>query len=414
MNLTHLRNPAKGLNQQRAGFTLIELMVVITIIIILLTMTLLAVNFSQESDRVVSAAQQVKSFLEGARDRAMYAKEPRGVRFFVSSENPRAVTTMAYIAPGGAWSSPDNSGNVDLLRVDGNGDTRFDNTADVIRRVVGRNNPGWWNLKRRGWLVDGMRIRIPKGPTGTWYPLDTSSINLAVAPTDVQTLLLQVPYADAGNLGQELAHSNLSYEIELPAKMLPIDPGILPQDVSLSLDASKVPSAWRPLPGVEPYSGFMDVVFSPRGNVIGDAAGVGLLHLYVGDSEDSRFLLERFRAKLRSYGTQPSGPFPHEDLFLANVGVDSDRTFVPLDEIDASGTVFVDWTGASGTYVTKDRRYVSIFSQTGNVIIQRVNAFTGAPDIEDPFDIDNDSNLSEPDGLADDPYAFAESGRVAN
>jgi prepilin-type N-terminal cleavage/methylation domain-containing protein len=414
MNLTRYQPRKKRCLQQRSGFTLIELMVVITIIIILLTMTLLAVNFSQESDRVVSATQQVKSFLEGARDRAIYAKEPRGVRFFVSPENPRAVTTMAYIAPGGTWSSPDNSVNIDLLRVDGNSDTRFDDVADTVRRVVGRNNPGWWNLKRRGWLVDGLRIRIPKGPTGTWYPLDTSLINTAAAPSDVQTLLLQVPYADAGNLGQELAHRDLSYEIELPAKILPIDPAILPQNVSINLDASKVPSAWRPLPGIEQFSGFMDVVFSPRGNVIGDAAGAGLLHLYVGDSEDSEFLLDRFRAKLKEYGTAPSGPYPQEEFFLTNVGVDSQHAFVPMDEIDASGTTMVNWTGASSTYLLKDRRYVSIFSQTGNVIVQRVNAFTGAADVADPFDIDNDADRSEPDGLADDPYAFAESGRVAN
>ena len=91
---------------RRSAFTLIELLVVITIIVVLLAMTALTVRFSNESDRVRGAARQIQSFLSGARDRAIYAKEARGVRFFISPENPRAVTTMAYIAPGGTWSSP--------------------------------------------------------------------------------------------------------------------------------------------------------------------------------------------------------------------------------------------------------------------------------------------------------------------
>jgi prepilin-type N-terminal cleavage/methylation domain-containing protein len=421
MNLTRYQSLRNLRLQQRAGFTLIELMVVITIIIILLTMTLLAVNFSQESDRVVSAAQQVKSFLEGARDRAIYSKEARGVRFFVSPENPRAVTTMAYIAPGGTWSSPENSANIDLLRVDGDSDTRFDNPLDVIRRVVGRNNPGWWNLKRRGWLVDGLRIRIPKGPTGTWYPLDTSLINISAAPTDVQTLLLQVPYADAGNLGQELAHPNLSYEIELPAKLLPLDPTILPTSVIIDLDGSKIPDSWRPIAtGNTQFSGFMDVVFSPRGNVIGDAAGAGILHFYICDGEDSVFLKQQFNTN--ALNANVTGRI---ESTLTNTPL------IPLDEVvtdtAATNKPVHRWYIGDNAYQVSDRRLVTIAAQTGNVTLHEVNSYTptnasGEFDQFDYFDIDDDGKLgptlldptAEPDGLADDPYAFAESGKVTN
>lgn len=54
--------------QQPSGFTLVELLVVITIIVILLTMTLMTVNFTKEGDRVKGAAKQVQSFLAGARE----------------------------------------------------------------------------------------------------------------------------------------------------------------------------------------------------------------------------------------------------------------------------------------------------------------------------------------------------------
>ena len=387
---------------KRGGFTLVELLVVITIIVILLTMTLLTVNFSNEGDRVKGAAGQVQSFLAGARDRAIYAKEPRGVRFFVNPENPRAVNTMAYIAPGGSWSSPENSANISLERIDGNIDGDFEDAVDQVIRVHGFQNPGWWNLKRRGWLVDGLRIRIPKGPTGNWYPIDTRLIDVTIAPTADQILLLQIPFADSGTKGQLVAHSGFTYEIELPSKLLAQDPAILPESVVIDLDASKIPDGWRPQFGINSgnYSGYMDVIFSPRGNILGDAAGAGVMHLYVGDAEDSLFLKERFEAAYKAShgGTRPS--------------YTSDKSFVPMDEIPLS------WITGENTYQTKDRRIISVFTQTGAVSVHEVNGFfsEGSPatgDSQDSLDFDNDSVTNEPDGLADDPYFFAETGKAA-
>jgi type II secretory pathway pseudopilin PulG len=404
-------NHAAG-RHTRVAFTLVELLVVITIIVILLIMTVMTVNFTTEEDRVRGAAGQVQSFLAGARDRAIYSKEPRGVRFFVSPDNPRAVTTMAYIAPGGTWGSPENSAAISLERVDGalNGmpDGDLDDTEDAVVRVHGFQNPGWWNLKRRGLLVDGLRIRIPKGPTGNWYPIDTRLIDETVAPTADQFLLLQIPYADAGDKGQLVAHSNLTYEIELPAKLLAQDPAILPESVVIDLDASKIPDGWRPQfgPNNFNYSGYMDVIFSPRGNILGDAAGAGVIHLYVGDAEDSLFLKEQFEAFYKtSHGAS------------ARPAYTSDSSFVPMDEIPSSFAWLTAFTGGE-SYQTKDRRIVSIFTQTGAVSVHQVNGFfsegnLASGDAADPHDFNNNSNLNEPDGLADDPYFFAETGKAA-
>ncbi len=407
--------------QPRAAFTLIELLIVISIIVVLLVMTALTVRFSTEGDRVRGAARQIQSFLSGARDRAIYAKEARGVRFFISPENPRAVTTMAYIAPGGTWSSPDNSAGVSLERVDINGDGdfldnnlefptgsgNFRNEPDVFV-VHGQQNPGWWNLTKRGWLVNGLRIRIPKGPTGNWYPIDTSMININNPPAADQFLLLQIPYADGGDKGQQIAHGELSYEIELPTKLLPQDPSILPESVVIDLDGSRIPVGWQLPPGAgSQYSGYMDIMFSARGNIVGGSAGAGVIHLYVCDSEDSLYLKERFEAAWVANG---NGPLPPPYHALA--------PFVPMDEIPYTNGGTLTWVGSDRNYLPKDRRILTIFTQTGAVSGHLVNSYLSAGalatgDSADPFDINNNGNYNEADGLADDPYYFAEIGRVA-
>ena len=79
------------------GFTLVELLVVIGILIILTVMTLSLVNVTQNEDRVRAGAAQVQSYLEGARDRAIHAGEPRGVRFLPDTNNPNVATSLIYI-----------------------------------------------------------------------------------------------------------------------------------------------------------------------------------------------------------------------------------------------------------------------------------------------------------------------------
>ena len=377
------------------GFTLVEMLVVITIVVIILGMTLATFNFVNESDRVSAEAGRLQSFMSGARDRAIYENEMRGVRLFVEPAPPgspggptafqRTVTSAAYIAPGGTWSAPADSSAVDLLRIDGysgTADGDFEDDEDLLVGVRGQNNPGWWNLKRRGWLVDGLRMRIPAGPTGNWYTINTTLIDTSSPPDDVQILLLDIPYADAGNRGQEVAWRDVTYEIELPARILPVEPLLVADSVAIDLDGSDVPDIWRPSStGNGQYSGFMDIWFSPRGNVIGQAAAKGILHFYVCDAEDSVYLKETYTAS--------SGLATFDSL------ISGGGAFIPLDEIDPSTTPWLA-SAQSEPYIVKDRRIVTLFGQTGNVSVSKVNAYSGG------FE-----------GIADDPFRFAESGEVS-
>lgn len=402
--------------QDRSGYTLIELLVVITIIVLLLTMTVAAVNFSRDSDRVVGAALQVQSFLSGARDRAIHAKEPRGVRFFLDTNNYRSITAMAYIDPAQYWSE----GTVQLQRPDGNG-YNGDGIADASEvTVVAGAGVQWWQLKRRGLLFDGLRIRIPKGSAGTWYTVSTALIDLTNFPPPTQYLILQTPYADPGDTPPNKVQAFDSggpsdYELELPPRILPLDPVRLPENTIIDLDGSRIPQAWRPVSaaggpnsGNFDYSHYMDIVFSPRGTVIGGAAAGGIIQFYICDQDDSITLKEQFvlNANLGPAPSLPPGApsslkfssngidLPTGNVLLFNTLVASTR-FIPTNEIKTSAAPWLPDHDDSSPYLVRDRRLVSIFTQTGAVSSHAV--YMGDGDY---------------DGLENDPMYYAETGRT--
>lgn len=411
------RSISKDLTNHRAGFTLIELLIVVSIMAILLTMTVMAVNFSRDSERVVSAALQVQSMLSGARDRAIYAKEARGVRFFVDADNYRAVTSMVYIDPAESW----DKGSIQLQRPDLLPVGSPDNVADSPNvTIVAGAGTHWWELKRRGLLFDGLRVRIPKGTAGTWYTISTQLIDITIAPPATQYLVLQVPYADPGDTKVNSVRAFDSggpedYELELPPRILPMDPVKLPADTIIDLDGSKLPPSWRPSfevgsqgTGNFQYSQFMDVVFSPRGTVIGGAAAGGVIHFYVCDNVDSLALKDEYVNDLIPYAPLPPGYTAADTLQLSANGevhlmgkvltfnqlLQAGGYFVPTNEIL---TTSAPWLLDHDTepYLVRDRRVVTIFTQTGAVSSSQV------------YVNDDDS-----DGDENDPFLFAETGET--
>jgi prepilin-type N-terminal cleavage/methylation domain-containing protein len=379
----------------RGGFTLIELMVVITIMLLLFGMTVYGINFTRDADKVRGAAAQVQSFLSGARDRAIYAKESRGVRFFVDPGNPRSVSAMAYIQPGQNWSY----GTVDLERLDINPQNNVPDDPDVI--VVRGEQLGWWQLKRRGLLTDGSRIHIPSD-SATSYEVDTSLINITALPTGADFLLLRIPYSDAGgDSNAVVAHSGMTYKLELPSQLLPQEPSLLPEGAVIDLDGSKITAAWRPdsRDAAGQFSPYMDIFFSPRGNIVGSAAGSGLIHFYICDAEDSLNLKTQYLASIPDDDptwSNGSGLYDEPNTSSPLDTFEKDlrsNKFVPADEFFAA---WLAGTSASEPYLTKDRRLVSVFSQTGAITV-------GAVDVTD----------ANADGFADAPFALAQSGKGA-
>ena len=356
--------------EKRSGFTLIELLVVISILLILMVMTVSAVSYTLNDEKVGSAARQVQSFLEGARSRAIRAKEPRGVRFYRDAElgGANMVTTMAYVAPGELW----DEGTIRMERI-----SPF--TTAVSTVIAGNIDTFWWELHARQQLYPGLRIKIPNSASGSWYTV--TALNAAITtgsapptPAVGTPYPLQMTISPAfrdpatAPTGQQIAFSEggpQTYALELPPRILPRQPVLLPDNTCIDeLISNNVPPA-------HPAGTHFDLMFSPRGTVIGSAASAGLIHFYMGEVTSALSLRDAVIS-----GAIPLG-VPADDL--------------PLDD---AGDGTADTTEPVGR-----RSLVTVFTQTGSIVSNPVRS-TDA--------LINATGASGADGLADDPYLYAE------
>jgi prepilin-type N-terminal cleavage/methylation domain-containing protein len=416
----------------RAGFTLIELLIVVAILLLLTTFTVVAVDFTFEAERVRAGARQVQSALGGARDRAIKARAARGVRFLLDQDpdNGRMVSSMVYIGAAESWHEgqitlkrPDfnNDDVVDVVDLDGDGQP----DGGEVWMIDGTPDTLWFNLKQRGFLgiyedtnfngtldagedVNGNgsldnetpRIKIPGDKNGTWYRVRTHL--LGANPSNPNRLILTRAYRDPGTspASEVIAFEGTgpnTYVLELPPRVLPdADPILLPEGVVIDLDASDVPAVWRPQSGpgaptgyAVRYSNRMDVMFSPRGTVVGSAAGSGLLHFYICRRADVLLTTEisrtpRYRAVVGSW-------VPAPDLF------DTIKEAPPVG----------------------DRSLVTVFTSTGKIAShplwpQDGEDLNGNGSLDPGEDANGDGLLTPPDKYLDDPFRFAELGEVSS
>jgi prepilin-type N-terminal cleavage/methylation domain-containing protein len=316
----------------RRAFTLVELLVAIAIFVILATIAISAFRESDQ-DRAAAGAQQLRSMLEGARSRAIHDGLPRGLRLLLDPSHPRRVTSLVYIGaprqyireltlpellgPDGVPGSPgDDDGNG---TADDDGEYGWEGSDDAIKATVatsaGPFTPVWtiteyvrWpNLYDRGLLrptseFRGARIKIP-AEKGNWFPI--TRVTRTTSPHAV-TITLAGQYGDYPFVKRRDNHHNSSFEQEYYAAIgtgnpepvtnpiryiLELAPPILPgsspkplaNGMGIDLDGSKLPAAWQTGGNYIPR---MDILFSPRGEVIGEAGAAGILHFIIADVED--------------------------------------------------------------------------------------------------------------------------------
>jgi len=424
-----------------SGFTLVELLVVISILAILAVITISSINFALASDVTRSASRQVQSYLAGARDRAIYAKAPRGVRFLLDrtgsqgstiSSSRATVTSMVYIAPSEPWSR----GTIDLERID---ESPADMSADgpEIYNVRGTGTD-WKFLYDRGQLVENARIKI----NGIWY-----TINLAASTINSteEVLRLTIPYLESGTDPHPAVKAFTTgsgpstYSLELVSEVLPgEEPVLLPSGAAIDLDRSLLPASWRSnlfssgddgqpgksdfdddgangnddnaelgWPGTDDvrlYSSQLDLMFSPRGSVIGREASSGKIHFAIDSIENinSSWLSRTYyeegdRVQIPARGPVRSYSYiPYDRTYVCKTAgtSDSDSTVFLASGARVEGASLT--TDVSGSVVWEvepntSTIILSLYTRTGSISASQLNVY----------------------GSAFDPFKYAETGEVS-
>lgn len=382
-----LPTPRRPLTAVRQAFTLVELLVVLVVMLLLVAMTASAVNVSYSRDRVRGAARQIQSYLLGARDLAIYAREARGVRFLADPTNPRQISSMVLVQPTPPW-----AGQVSIVRRDESlpwdPSAATPNALTRVRLKDTSQSPNWVELRDLGLLMQGTRIRIPGNSRGSWYIVNSLDVD-----GSNQDLLLTTAYRDPPPQVSP-AVINEQALIELPPSIVPNkQPVPFSKGAVIDLDRCgmisnwatlndsnindvfkyglKLPSPWkiRNSAATFRYSSTMDVMFSPQGTVTGAAASTGIIHLVVTE---------------QAAADQGLPTFYDPTNYLTWSGNPTTSTPQPYESVP-------------------DKSVVSIFTRTGGAICSPV---------ESTYVVTTASPVNQR-VIASDPFVYAERGEVA-
>ncbi len=369
--LTFRERPSQRL---ATGFTLIELLIVVALLMVLTTLTLALFNSTGESDRIRSSARQLQSALLGARDRAIRAKAPRGLRLIVEPAPLLTITSMVYLGVPEIW----RQGTIQVGRADfppfGTADQSADPGGVIIVRGWGTD---WRLLFQQGLLVTGSRIKIPADANGSWYTVDTQF--LASPPTAASgdpnppddILRLTTEFRTPATYPSPLVAAFdplLPNDLGQGNYLLELEPAVLPGQEPLKLSSGIVIDAARsqlPTTMVPPN---LDIMFSPRGLVAsGSVLASGLVHFYLCTQEDAEL----------NFGV------------IGTASINDPSLNGPRDPADPQ----------SG-----EKLILTLFPQTGNVA-------TFPVDTTDT--VNNLTRAAPKDLLADDPFRNAKIGGTA-
>jgi len=271
----------------RRGFSLVELLVVISILLVLASAVAWGIAGTRGLDRPAAGARLIQAQLLGARDRASQARAPRGVRFVRDSQAPQQLTGLAFLQPApllryGGSSSPFQLEREDLAPADGQAD------RSEVRQLRGLTAAfDWLALQQAGQLEVPFRIRQP-AQTGRWHTV----ISLDAVPGHPEQTVARV-FADlgAGDSGTSpLAvvavpadSVRATCELDLGSAAATEQPAeALPAGLVIDLLHSLVPESWR-IPTAR-----LDLWAQPTGGLTaGQGVAPPLIALVLRDRRDA-------------------------------------------------------------------------------------------------------------------------------
>ncbi|MFO0878763.1 MAG: prepilin-type N-terminal cleavage/methylation domain-containing protein [Gemmataceae bacterium] len=256
--------------QDRSGMTLVELLVVITIIIFLMGLTALYFPRYQDRELVSRAADQLQGTLVMARQMALRDRVPTGVRLY---QNGTVVNRLQYIQ------QPVDSGL-----------GRFVGCNDEVTTPAFQAARAWFSLPTSK--------RFGNDPNNTNHILAEAGDYLEIYGTGIVHRITNVPTGGSGNV-LDLAQGTMTLPgpnpppspipaynnepvnyriIRQPIPLVGEQDILLPEPVII--DCSSGASANLTVVSGQTY---FDIVFAPSGGLIGRSTGNAMAILWVRD-----------------------------------------------------------------------------------------------------------------------------------
>jgi prepilin-type N-terminal cleavage/methylation domain-containing protein len=292
-----MRIPHRSPLSPRPAFTLVELIVAMTIIAVLAGLAVMIFPRLQDSQRVAKAADTVQGALFSAKQMAMRDQQPRGIRLLIDPTDG-LVHSIQYIEQPAYFVSPSNSF---LIGVPNAAPGTSPNFSGIFSGVDFSGGTG--GLPSSLWPVqfgDYLDLMGNNKPDGLYRIVGFTTTN---SPNDTLQLLSPLPFNLLVVLNQGpppvygvpvAAFQNpLPYRIlRGPRPMVGLQPINLPTDVVIDYPGNPKPP---PPIGNPPTSGSIvvrdtqtqqvDIMFAPSGKVLRDAGNVGKVVLWVYDGD---------------------------------------------------------------------------------------------------------------------------------
>src|SRR5258708_6379300 len=157
--------------RRRSGFTLVELLVVIVILLIIAALAF-AVFKGNSTDKMRPPARISQSAFLGAKDRALHARELRGVRLTRDMTDPTLANGFVYLQPLPIQTTGNLPGQPNLNNITVTRPNLASGNTDATQILISAPQGQTWYLQDQSavWPPGTMQVRIP-AQTGQWLNL---------------------------------------------------------------------------------------------------------------------------------------------------------------------------------------------------------------------------------------------------
>lgn len=291
---------------RRAGFTLVELLVVTGVVLVLMTLAVAFVPRTMEQQRVSRAASQLQGWLALSRQWALRDQAPRGLRLtFARPTNPAnpsdptfyRVTTLQYIEQPDDWRPGGNAvitttgtggGAVQWVSSSSPGTVMSGTTLNLIPPTVTPNFSGGFSAAFPAWdplapIQGGDFLEIGGGSAARLGRIvnDPNATNTSGMPTPI----VPTPTSVTVNITGLGALTTSDFRVVRGARVRTGEaPLQLPEDTAIDVFTNKPNIYNSPLPASSNTPNSVDILFNPFGGVVTNGVPGNDLHLWVVDT----------------------------------------------------------------------------------------------------------------------------------